>query len=112
MKTVLTVLALMGLSVFAAPVLAADNSATADGFGDYFTASEPDALSDNNNPFTAEELGNIEPAAGGEPVFILPGDSPDSTDAALMDDDGRLAAPAEALVPGMETTPAPVTAQP
>lgn len=110
MKAVLTVLALLGMSLLVTPVFAADN-APADGFGDYFTASEPDALSDDNNPFTAEELGNIEPAAGGEPVFILPGDTPDSADTALPDD-GRLAVPQDALVPGMETTPAPVTAQP
>lgn len=132
MKAALTLLTLLGVSVFAAPgfacedhaastaiideifVLAAADEATTDEFGNYFTAAAPDALADrdvntgladNGDDFSAEALGNIEPAAGGESVFILPGSEPSLSDAPVTTEDGRLAAPETPLVPGMETQP-------
>lgn len=115
MKPVLLLLTLLGISVFAVPGLANEDRAafTTDEFGNYFTASAPDALADhdvndslaaNGSELTAEDLGNIEPAAGGESIFILPGDEP-AGEVPAITQDGRLAAPETPLVPGMETQP-------
>lgn len=103
MKTVLTLLTFLGVSFLPASSFAADNGGD-DGFGGYFTAAAPDALSDNGDDFLAEQLGNIEPAAG-ESVFILPGEEP-------AIENGRLLAPETPLVPGMESQPDPVVTQP
>ncbi len=100
MKTALTLLTLLGASFFPAASFAAD-----DGFGGYFTAAEPEALSDNGDDFLAEALGSIEPAAG-ESVFILPGEEP------VAAEGDRLTVPETPLVPGMETQPDPVVTQP
>ncbi|MGZ9108265.1 MAG: hypothetical protein ACXW4B_05535 [Micavibrio sp.] len=121
MKAALTLLTLLGVSVFSAPGLACEDHAAAktaddffvlaaaeeavDEFGHYFTAAAPDALTDNGDEFSAEALGNIEPAAGGESVFILPESTQSLPEAPLTTEDGRLAAPENPLVPGMETQP-------
>lgn len=108
-----------GFFLVAGNAFAADQTANGgvDDFGGaYFTAATPDALQDNGGALSeedtmlsaAEALGSIEPAAGGEDVFILPDDEA-GAEGVTVPGSEELVAPETAIVPGMDpvTNPAP-----
>lgn len=105
MKSFLTLLTILIAGfAFAPSARATEKPAAApvyDDFGGtYFTEATPDALSEGDALFSAEELNSIEPAAGEDSGFILPEDAADEAVRAMESD--RLDAPGEPLVPGME----------
>src|SRR5688500_2775107 len=101
MNRILAIMTAIGLSLSASAAFATDDFG-----GSYFTAEPPAALQDGDEVFSPEALGSIEPAAGGEPGFILPDEEAGSSDeAADIPDDpakDRLSIPEETIVPGME----------
>ncbi len=98
---------ILACGAMTAPALAAD-----DGFGGYFTASGPQALTDPtvNTPALAAAddeaaaLNAIAPAAGGD----TPDGATTMVDTPVASTGDTLSDPQTAIVPGMEANPTPV----
>lgn len=119
MKSVLTLCAAFGLTLSSFSAMAADMGGQDDFGGAYFTASAPKALEENGGDAVnvdafalADEISKIEPAAGGESVFILPDDDAAMTTENAPASSDRLSEPAKAIIPGMDSIPTPVTTTP
>lgn len=110
MKSILILCAAFGLTLSSFAALAADPVVQDDFGGSYFTAAAPKALEDNEGDALnvdafalADEISKIEPAAGGESVFILPDEDAAITPQSTPTPSDRLSEPTKAIIPGMDS---------